>query len=64
MSRGRRRVNGRGGGQNTGSGNFFTKKLFEYAESEVSDISDLSSATLAKIDLSKETSLTKVCAYH
>ncbi len=37
-----------------------TKKLLEYAESDVSNFSDISSAALARVDLTKESSLTKV----
>lgn len=61
------RGQGRGGhgryANTWGASSISTKKLLEYAESDVSDLSDISSATLARVDLTKESSLTKVHAY-
>ena len=49
-----------GGGRRGYSGSL-TKRLFEYAESEVSDLSDVSSTVLASVDLREESSMMKVC---
>lgn len=63
MSR-RGRGRGRGGRGRSWEQPQWTKKLVEYAPSEGSDVSslsDLSSGTLETIDLTNESTLTKVC---
>ena len=47
------------GGRRGYSGSL-TKTLFEHAESEVSDLSDISSTALTSLDLREESSMMKV----